>query len=85
MGVNKPNVRLTVHYGIPQSMEALYQEAGRAGRDKKKAECITIFTPEKKVPENLHDPNSTLENIADIQNKMESQTKEAILLSFYIF
>ena len=56
MGVNKPNVRLTVHYGIPQSMEALYQEAGRAGRDKKKAECITIFTPEKKVPENLHDP-----------------------------
>ena len=85
MGVNKPNVRLTVHYGIPQSMEALYQEAGRAGRDKKKAECITIFTPEKKVPEDLHDPNSTLENIADIQNKMESQTKGGDLTQLLYF
>ena len=45
MGVNKPNVRLVVHYGMPQSLETLYQEAGRAGRDKKPADCITLFTP----------------------------------------
>jgi len=35
MGVNKGNVAYTIHYGIPGSMEALYQEAGRAGRDKR--------------------------------------------------
>ena len=84
MGVNKPNVRLTVHYGIPQSME-VYQEAGRAGRDKKKAECITIFTPEKKVPEDLHDPNSTLENIADIQNKWKVKLRGGSYSAFIFF
>ena len=57
MGVNKPNIRLAIHYGMPQSMESLYQEAGRAGRDKKPANCITLFTRERKVPDELHDPD----------------------------
>ena len=35
MGVNKGNIAYTVHCGIPGSMEALYQEAGRAGRNKR--------------------------------------------------
>lgn len=49
MGVNKGNIHYTIHYGIPGSMESLYQEAGRAGRDKvkfatEKAKCIVFFT-----------------------------------------
>lgn len=43
MGIDKPNIRCTVHYGIPNSFEAFYQEAGRAGRDKKPADCY-IYT-----------------------------------------
>ena len=70
MGVNKPNVRLTIHNGIPASMEALYQEAGRAGRDQKPADCVTIFTPEKHVPEKLHDANVGLEELTKIFNEM---------------
>ena len=32
MGVNKPNIRTAIHYGLPNSIEALYREAGRAGK-----------------------------------------------------
>ena len=43
MGVDKPNVRAIVHYNIPGSLEAYYQEAGRAGRDGEPAECVVLF------------------------------------------
>ena len=51
MGVNKGNIAYTIHYGIPGSMEALYQEAGRAGRDKRlfldmPADCYVLLSKE---------------------------------------
>ena len=43
MGIDKPDVRTVLHYGIRANMESYYQEAGRAGRDGKKAEATILF------------------------------------------
>ncbi|MBE7556859.1 MAG: RecQ family ATP-dependent DNA helicase [Anaerolineales bacterium] len=46
MGVDKADVRAVIHYNLPATVEAYYQEAGRAGRDGLPAECLLLFAPD---------------------------------------
>jgi ATP-dependent DNA helicase RecQ len=72
MGVNKGNIHFTFHYGLPSSMESLYQEAGRAGRDKtrfqkSKAQSFVLLTKtaNQSVLKKIWDPRTSFSRFLD--------------------
>jgi len=67
MGIDKPNIRYTIHIGVPQSIESFYQEAGRAGRNRKISHCCVIVSnDDPKRSNKLLNPNTTVEEIDKI-------------------
>ena len=87
MGIDKQNIHYTFHYGLPSSVEALYQEAGRAGRwdhrlpgmDKLKAHCYVLYSPEtvnQDTINRLFDKDTSFTELKAILNDVQWDGKD---------
>lgn len=87
MGINKPDVRLVVHFNLPGTIEQYYQEAGRAGRDGLPARCVLLYRPADRATQDFFiqqlgrdNPNQSTEQIA--QRKQIATDKLDLLVSY---
>jgi superfamily II DNA or RNA helicase len=83
MGIDKPNVRMTIHINIPQSIESFVQEAGRAGRDGKLSASVILFNNDqlkiKSKPKELYHLDKDVLMYFH-KNSFKGQVKERVMI-----
>ena len=84
MGIDRADLRYVVHFNIPGSLEAYYQEAGRAGRDAKKSQCHLLYSAgDKFVHEMFIDMNNpSYELLTKVWERLRSKALEEGVLSY---
>ena len=77
MGVDKPNIRLVVHYDLPKTVEGYYQETGRAGRDGLHSECMLFYSYGDKINQDFF-----IKQIEDEGQRRNAEEKLAKMVEY---
>ena len=84
LGINKSDIRFVLHFDMPGTIEAYYQEAGRAGRDGKESHCIMLYSPADRYLREffIKGDNPPVQVITQVYESLLSYENDLILVTY---